>query len=197
MRIQSPSLFVKLSTFVVGWEMVSYSEPLSQQEDNLLHSEVPPCLHVSVGNYKNHLEVKIPNLQALLLSVCIIRQVWGKLQYSSSSMSSEEDFTILSSEYEDYEKRGKWSVSTLTWDHRVFGSFLRLVISKGSTRYIITLYISHKTEEPLFDLTVIWIQTKGVFIRTVCPCSGYRKEVLTFYLLTHKRGMLSLRKHFI
>lgn len=112
-------------------------------------------------------------------------------------MSSEEDFTILSSEYEDYEKRGKWSVSTLIWDHRVFGSFLRLVISKGSTRYIITLYISHKTEESLFDLTVIWIQTKGVFIRTVCPCSGYRKEVLTFYLLTHKRGMLSLRKHFI
>lgn len=38
-------------------------------------------------------------------------------------MSSEEDFTILSSEYVGYEKRGKWSVSTLVWDHRVLVHF--------------------------------------------------------------------------
>lgn len=87
-------------------------------------------------------------------------------------MSSEEDFTILSSEYGGYEKRGKWSVSTLVWDHRVFGSFPRLVSSKGSAKYIIKIYISHKTEETLFDLTVIWLQTEGIFKRRACPCSG-------------------------
>lgn len=72
----------------------------------------------------------------------------------------EEDFTILSSEYGDYEKRGKWSVSTLMWDHRVFGSFPRLVISKGSAG-IIPLYISHKTEESLFDLLSHGFRQKG------------------------------------
>lgn len=114
-------------------------------------------LYVSIWNYKNHLEGR-NNLQTdVLPSICIIRQAWGKLHYSTSSTSYEKDFFFLTLGNQVWGQWGKGKGHLRAQGFRIteflvqfqMGLFTRICQVHHSA-----LYSSHKARRPyLITLT--------------------------------------------